>query len=360
MRISVIIPVYNGEKYLVEAVESVIAQPYKNIDIVIVDDGSTDGTPMLSDKLSEQYEQVYCIHKSNGGVSSARNVGIEYILNNSTEKEFIAFLDADDKWAGNAVTPELITINNDYDLIVFGAVKANDTLTRFSKPITFKEAAISDGSKHIWDYNVPFAAKMYSSELLRTYFVRFDEKTKYAEDQIFQLQCIYLSNNIHTVSVLLYIYRNSENSAMGRMKKMSPIKYFSPIIDGWLHSDEFINAISFANKEKCSAGNILAAIYILEMIEFTCRRSVTKGLALFKKIKQSDKYVILTNMREQDISKKQYSEKVLLEQHNLFFAIKHRFLGISIQFLNILYHIPFFRMQYQSKKYPFKNIPKNT
>ena len=79
--IHVVIPVYNAVLYLRETVESVLKQPYKRIDIVLVDDGSTDGTSELCDEIANTEERVNVIHQINSGVSVARNRGIEYFLN---------------------------------------------------------------------------------------------------------------------------------------------------------------------------------------------------------------------------------------------------------------------------------------
>ena len=96
----VIIPVYNCIAYLETAVDSVLSQPIKTAKVILVDDGSNDGSSDLCNKLASENENVTTIHKENGGVSSARNCGIEYVLSKAdfTEKSYIAFLDADDAW----------------------------------------------------------------------------------------------------------------------------------------------------------------------------------------------------------------------------------------------------------------------
>lgn len=89
--VSVIIPVYKTEKYLQKAVDSVLNQTYKNIEIILVDDGSPDSSPEICDNLANQFENIVVIHKDNGGLSSARNAGIEEI-----NGEYVFFLDSDD------------------------------------------------------------------------------------------------------------------------------------------------------------------------------------------------------------------------------------------------------------------------
>lgn len=88
-RISVIVPVYNGERFLAEAIESILAQTYKNYEIIVVDDGSTDRTR----EIASAYPQVIYLHQVNSGTAAARNRGIL-----SARGELLAFLDADDVW----------------------------------------------------------------------------------------------------------------------------------------------------------------------------------------------------------------------------------------------------------------------
>ena len=95
MQMSVIIPVYNCEKYVEQAVASVLSQPLKNINIVIIDDGSTDSSPKICDDLALNHERVTVIHTENGGVSKARNIGIDYVLSKA-DSDYIGFLDSDD------------------------------------------------------------------------------------------------------------------------------------------------------------------------------------------------------------------------------------------------------------------------
>lgn len=78
MKISVVVPVYNVEKYLSECLESIIAQSYKNLEIILVNDGSSDNSGNICDKYSEKDTRIRVIHKKNCGLSDARNTGIEY------------------------------------------------------------------------------------------------------------------------------------------------------------------------------------------------------------------------------------------------------------------------------------------
>ncbi|MDO5311667.1 MAG: glycosyltransferase family 2 protein, partial [Clostridia bacterium] len=92
--ISVIIPVYKVEDYLPACVESVLSQTYSNTEIILVDDGSPDNCPRMCTAFAESDSRIRVIHKENGGLSSARNAGID-----AARGEFLAFLDSDDLWS---------------------------------------------------------------------------------------------------------------------------------------------------------------------------------------------------------------------------------------------------------------------
>ena len=90
-KVSVIVPIYNVEKYLRKCVSSILEQSYKNIEIILVDDGSTDMSGKICDELSKEHDNVIVIHKQNGGLSSARNAGIE-----ASNGDYLSFIDSDD------------------------------------------------------------------------------------------------------------------------------------------------------------------------------------------------------------------------------------------------------------------------
>ena len=105
-KVSVIIPVYKTEKYVKESVLSVVNQNYKNIEIILINDGSPDNAPQICDELSKEYEIVSVIHQTNGGLSSARNSGIMQV---SKDSKYLIFLDSDDTILPNAIS-EMVKI----------------------------------------------------------------------------------------------------------------------------------------------------------------------------------------------------------------------------------------------------------
>ena len=89
--VSVIVPAYNVERFLPRCIESLLKQSYSNLEIIIVDDGSTDKTGDIAEGYAEKYDHIRCIHKENGGLSDARNMGLKY-----SKGEYVVFFDSDD------------------------------------------------------------------------------------------------------------------------------------------------------------------------------------------------------------------------------------------------------------------------
>ena len=113
--VSVIIPVYNVEKYLEKCVLSVLNQTYKNLEIILVDDGSTDSSSELCEKLKTLDNRIIVVHKINGGLSDARNAGL-----NVCKGDYIFFLDSDDYIKSNTI--EILTnimYKDNSDLVLF-------------------------------------------------------------------------------------------------------------------------------------------------------------------------------------------------------------------------------------------------
>jgi glycosyltransferase involved in cell wall biosynthesis len=134
--ISVIITVYNVKPYINRCIESVISQTYKNLDIILVDDGSTDGSGDLCDQYTEKDRRIRVIHKAYGGVSDARNYGLS-----AARGELLAFIDSDDWIAPDTFTPlaeNIITTSA--DIVLFGFYRVADP----SNPAGFKKELYFD------------------------------------------------------------------------------------------------------------------------------------------------------------------------------------------------------------------------
>ena len=112
---SIIVPIYDVERYLTQCIESVLAQDYSNYELILVDDGSPDNSIDICIKYAKQYSNIVVIHKINGGLSDARNAGIQI-----ARGEYLMFLDSDDYWEGTNILSDLANISKENpDLITY-------------------------------------------------------------------------------------------------------------------------------------------------------------------------------------------------------------------------------------------------
>ena len=331
--IYVIIPCYNARKYLEQAVDSVLTQPSKNIDIVLVDDGSTDGTEVLCDQLSARHERVTVIHKENGGVSAARNAGIAHVLSQteqeSQKESFLAFLDADDAWTENFLDAHVQNlVDSGFDLIGFQTCYCNQRLEAKHDPKRLPEGSFPGGAQNVWLHSSQsFASMLYSVELFRRYGIRFREGLRYSEDKIFSLQCMYLAGQIYLENRPMYLYRVSGNSAMGRRKFGIP--YYQPIVEAYLELDRDMERWTDDRRGALTVGRICASRYLSYMMEehfqqWRGKREMDRLLAAYPE------YVALLKGQLPYQMMPSNPRYEIYEKSPVRFAVRHYLLGVLL------------------------------
>jgi len=168
--ISIIVPVYKAEAYLHECIDSILRQSYDNLEIILINDGSPDGSGRVCDTYAREHSRIKVIHKENGGVSSARNAGLEI-----AQGKYIAFVDSDDSLIGESMYERMCTRleESDADICVCGFSKAYGNSVKESykpdeKEMSFKqilEAIVEDPDKNIYAINFT-VNKLYKRELI--------------------------------------------------------------------------------------------------------------------------------------------------------------------------------------------------
>lgn len=357
LNIYVIIPVYNAMRYLEKCVESVLNQHCENIYIILVNDGSTDGSAELCNRLASHDQRIKVIHQENHGVSFTRNIGIECVLRMADNTDYIAFLDSDDFWHPEFLNQSYEQILAEQrDIYAFGMITCDQDAKRFSHPCIYDNYAMEGGEKAIWSIRYHFAACLYKVNLLKKWNIRFFEDYKYSEDKYFKMQCSFFANSISFNSQVQYIYRDNSSGAMRRSRSIPPIDYYLPIIDGWLKNDSFINEQSFEGEKRFCAGNTLACVYLLDMAKSHFMQWSSRKL-IFETIRKHPHFFALRNLRSIGSDDKNYKNKELLLNYPLIFECKYRAIGvIYFTFRNML-NIPFVRKMHNKRKYPCSKLP---
>lgn len=205
-----IIPVYNVEKYIRQAIESVLNQPCKALEVLIVDDGSVDSTKKIVHELQKYDNRVRYIYKSNEGVSAARNLGIRNI-----NTQYLSFLDADDVLCKNVFDDDIFRIlkSGNYDLVSFNYISTNQILTRGNPYLNIFVEKDSDGKeidcfKHI-------ASFLYKTDLFKRGEASFFmEGVRVQEDVTFLFRLLNKSIFVRSVDRFWFAYRNNVSSVL--------------------------------------------------------------------------------------------------------------------------------------------------
>ena len=221
-KVSIIIPVFNGEKYIEECIKSIINQTYKNLEIIIVNDGSTDKSIEIVNKYKEVDDRIKIINKENQGVSIARNIGME----NATS-EWIMFVDSDDTLEKDAVENFARKIDKDADIIFSNVYCLIDNKKEIAKCIYKETRDFYDSDKKelidsiFYDnekWKVKYAptpfAKLYRKKFLQENKICFIENLKYGEDGIFNFLAFNYAKKIVFIDKLTYNYRIHNESVM--------------------------------------------------------------------------------------------------------------------------------------------------
>lgn len=223
--VSVIIPVYNAEKTVERCVRSVLEQDYSDLEIIAVDDGSTDDSGKLLDAISETDPRLIVLHVENGGVSRARNTGLR-----QASGKYVQFLDADD-YITNEATKLLVRTmeENDTDLViadfyrVVGDNIARKGSIRIDTLLTLQEfATIMMDSPSDFYYGVLWN-KLYRNDIIRDNEVFMDEDLNYCEDFIFNMEYLLHCRTIRPLLVPVYYYIKTEGSLVSQSMSISKV-----------------------------------------------------------------------------------------------------------------------------------------
>ena len=218
--ISIIIPVYNTEKYLSLCIESILSQSFGDFELLLVDDGSIDNSGKICDEYAEKDSRIRVFHKENGGVSSARNLGLD-----NAKGEWVYFVDSDDELLPGGLQILANGINSDCDIVLGGYNKYNDagelvnTFHEGERLIFSKEKSLSTIYQFHSD-NYPYLGymwlRLFRRDIIQEKSIRFDSDITIKEDTLFSVKYICRSNGKTWFdSTPVYKYKMRGESAMG-------------------------------------------------------------------------------------------------------------------------------------------------
>lgn len=205
-KVSVIVPVYNVEKYLNRCIGSILNQTFHDFELILVDDGSTDESGAICDKYKQMDERVITIHKSNAGVSAARNTGLD-----AASGDYIMFVDSDD-YIDSEMLQVMLLSNAD---IIFSGIrytnKNMDVLAEYTVPAFEGISLKAYLDTYYIDMNRNYIVcgpynKLFKGDVMRQFGLRFDERFSICEDGLFVVQYLKQCKTVANVNQCFYNY----------------------------------------------------------------------------------------------------------------------------------------------------------
>lgn len=355
---SVIIPAYNCEKYLSDAVESVRRQPIKDIEIIIVDDGSTDSTGQICDRLAgasgavsdEKHREtgqepaVFVIHQDNRGASAARNAGIR-----RASGEYVLFLDADDVYAEDALDEKLSEEcrRGRYDMIICSSLTSNVDRDRYGIDMKMHDGVFAGGQA--CPISGHFASCLYSRQMLLAHHILFDEDIHLNEDEAFKMKAMYAAVRIRTRSKPLYIY----NTTPGSVRYTD--RHIYDFVEAWIRTYQWLEeygsmgrldqAKAFVRQKIVSRQLLYAKLYVQQ------GHSLKQMLGELERI---DALETLRNLPVEYMIPSQREELVMFQKDTKRFAKYARQEGRKIRLGRMLLKVRWVRRKRDRKKFPIK------
>lgn len=217
--ISIIIPVYNVEKYLDECLQSVSNQSYKNWECILVNDGSSDKSGIICDKWHTLDNRFIVIHQKNQGVSQARNTGLK-----QAKGQYICFVDSDDWIAPNYLQCMINNMSDDVDIVVSGITSfKEDKVVNIQLPIQNNIYLMNPNSadKFIADIELFYGpvSKLYKKEIIRTNNISFPIDMSLGEDMTFVFSYLNYTERIASIHESHYFYRRFDSGTLSTIKR---------------------------------------------------------------------------------------------------------------------------------------------
>ena len=216
--VSIIVPVYKVEKYLKNCIESILAQTYKDFELILVDDGSPDSSGAICDEYAKKDSRIKVFHKENGGASSARNTGLKF-----AQGEFINFVDSDDTIPVDSLE-NLVNLQkeNNADLVccTYQAYKGNKFLGKVSfydKYVDFSKVELSASKVFFSNSFSGPCTKLYKSDIIKNNNIMFDITARTGEDTIFVYEYLAKCKSVQCGDIVVYNYLKNDYSTTATM-----------------------------------------------------------------------------------------------------------------------------------------------
>ena len=249
-KISIIVPVYNTEKYLRQCVDSILNQSFKDFELLLIDDGSKDASGTICDEYATKDKRVRVWHQENQGVSVARNVGLEH-----AQGEWIYFPDSDDIIVEDAFETMIKMVSDSVDYVMCGyeVYDENGNCTyaiteRNQRVITREEALVEMFAPTDYRYQGYLWNKLFRASIIKDNHLRFVKGIKFNEDRLYDVEYLCrIKGNVVYSTTPVYQYIERSNSAMSSLtQRFNP--YFLTDLDAFVKMGDALRAGRYSKK----------------------------------------------------------------------------------------------------------------
>lgn len=267
MKFSIILPIYNVEKYLRPCIDSILNQTYKDYEIILVDDGSTDLSSRICDEYTSKYDFIKTVHKPNGGLSDARNVGLKL-----ANGEYVFFIDSDDYLINENVLRLIFDkLTGNPDVVAFKSIKwfeCNGELSNSTTDLTISSDKLTACGKYLElidkdSYSNSAWSKVIKRSLLIDNKIEF-EKGLLGEDNDWYYKVVGVMSSLELIDEPLYVYRQRAGSITKTYKDKN-LEHLLWIIEKW---SNYINNGAITDNKKVIR-NSLAKQYCHAIIGYS-------------------------------------------------------------------------------------------
>ena len=282
--VSVIVPLYNGELYIEKCLQFLLSQTYPKIEVIVIDDGSEDGGREIANRYSASDSRVKVLSKVNGGVSSARNYGID----NSTGK-YILFADVDDQIPSNSIEILLSYMSDKIDMVIgkIEGIETNGKILGIRSEEIHKPHIIAPDESYGFlpkEQHLSACGVLYKRKVVKN--IRFCEDICIGEDALFHNEIFLQCNKVMMIPEVVYIYLMREGSAF--KSSYSPKRFTE--IDAWnricnLYRNNY-RAYKAVRGEYC-----VRCINVYKQMILSCKNPIDNEAYLRNEIKDNYKYL---------------------------------------------------------------------
>jgi glycosyltransferase involved in cell wall biosynthesis len=339
IKVSFILPVYQVEAYIEKCILSILAIdiPYDNYEIIVVNDGSPDGSKEIVERLQRKYSNIILVNQPNQGVSVARNKGIEI-----SRGKYIMFVDPDDFLATTKLN-EYLTFaeEKDLDILLFGrsSMDVNGCITNMCgyESVEFKlfdgidAYWIKDSKYVVWDSSV---GRLYKRQLVNKYVIRFPEGVIHLEDGVFVRKIFAVAQKVSFININLYtVFVRPGSASRNVLDKERIIKYMKGYVDAYHSLLTFKNTYQF-NKKQLGLINVSILKYALTSLLIIISNNHYKIFGYAVKYLKRNKILVLdTSFIKNDTAYLNYANAYKISPYFLLLTFKITLLKTKLSLL---------------------------